>query len=127
MPGGVRMTDATADQTFRAVMTVEPPALATPLAQATREFVFGQVWPRPGLSRRDRRWITLTCVAAADAPQPIDDHVYAALNSGDTQAYLDAAQREIGALSLANHVCDLVQAGRTTVQEGMRLIGRAHE
>jgi MSHA biogenesis protein MshE len=53
--------------------------------------------------------------------------VIAALNSGDTQAYLDAAQREIGALSLANHVCDLVQAGRTTVQEGMRLIGRAHE
>jgi 4-carboxymuconolactone decarboxylase len=72
-----------ADQTFRDVMTVDPPAPATPLAQATREFVFGQVWPRPGLSRRDRRWITLTCVAAADAPQPIDDHVYAALNSGD--------------------------------------------
>ena len=77
------MTSATADQTFRAVMTVEPPALATPLAQATREFLFGRVWPRPGLSRRDRRWITLTCVAAADAPQPIDDHVYAAMNSGD--------------------------------------------
>ena len=37
----------------------------------------------PGLSRRDRRWVTLTCVAAADSLQPIDDHVYAALNSGD--------------------------------------------
>jgi 4-carboxymuconolactone decarboxylase len=77
------MTSATADQTFRDVMTVEPPPLASPFALATREFVFGQVWPRPGLSRRDRRWITLTCVAAADAPQPIDDHVYAAMNSGD--------------------------------------------
>ncbi len=53
--------------------------------------------------------------------------VIAALNSGDTQAYLDAAQREIGALSLANHVCELVQTGRTTVQEAMRLIGRSYE
>ena len=48
------MISASADQTFRDVMTVEPPALASPFALATREFVFGQVWPRPGLSRRDR-------------------------------------------------------------------------
>jgi MSHA biogenesis protein MshE len=53
--------------------------------------------------------------------------VIAALNSGDTQAYLDAAQREVGAFSLAHHACELVQAGRTTVQEAMRLIGRSHE
>ena len=77
------MGSATADQTYREVMTVDPPAAATPFGQATRDFVFGQVWSRPGLSRRDRRWITLSCVAAADAPQPIDDHVYGALNSGD--------------------------------------------
>ena len=72
-----------AEQTFRDVMTQEPPTAATPLEVASRDFVFGEVWPRPGLSRRDRRWVTLTCVAAADSPQPIEDHVYAALNSGD--------------------------------------------
>jgi len=53
--------------------------------------------------------------------------VIAALNSGDTQAYLDAAQREVGSFSLAHHACELVRAGRTTVQEAMRLIGRSHE
>jgi 4-carboxymuconolactone decarboxylase len=74
-----------ADQTYREVMTVDPPPATTPLALATRDWVFGEVWPRPGLSRRDRRWVTLTCVAAADAPQPIADHVYAALNSGDLE------------------------------------------
>jgi 4-carboxymuconolactone decarboxylase len=79
------MGNATAEQTYREVMTVEPPGAATPLEVATRDFVFGQVWSRPGLSRRDRRWVTLTCVAAADAPGPIDDHVYAALNSGDIE------------------------------------------
>ncbi|GAB2844537.1 carboxymuconolactone decarboxylase family protein [Actinocorallia aurea] len=72
-----------ADLTFAEVMTREPTAAGTPLTAALRDFLFGEVWRRPGLSRRDRRWVTLTCVAAADAPGPIDEHVYAALNSGD--------------------------------------------
>ncbi|WP_036495063.1 carboxymuconolactone decarboxylase family protein [Nocardia sp. BMG111209] len=72
-----------AQQIYREVMTIEPPEPATPFEAATFEFVFGQVWSRPGLSRRERRWVTLTCVAAADSPQPIADHVYAALRSGD--------------------------------------------
>jgi 4-carboxymuconolactone decarboxylase len=79
------MGNDVADQTYREVMTVDPPPATTPFQQATREFVFGEVWRRPGLSRRDRRLVTLTCVAAADAPQPIEDHVYAALNSGDLE------------------------------------------
>jgi len=66
------------------VMAVaQEPTTETPFGRASRDFLFGQVWSRAGLSRRDRRWVTLTCVAAADAPQPIDDHVYAALASGD--------------------------------------------
>lgn len=47
------------------------------------DFVFAEVWQRPVLSRRDRRFITLACVAAADAETPLRDHVYAALSSGD--------------------------------------------
>ncbi|MCK9930734.1 carboxymuconolactone decarboxylase family protein [Frankia sp. Mgl5] len=77
------MGTAETAQTYREVMTVEPPEAATPVEAAARDFVFGQVWSRPGLSRRDRRWVTLTCVAAADSPHPIDAQVYAALNSGD--------------------------------------------
>jgi MSHA biogenesis protein MshE len=53
--------------------------------------------------------------------------VIAAFNSGDIQAYLDAAYRETGTLSLANHVCELVRSGRTSVSEAMRLIGHSHE
>jgi 4-carboxymuconolactone decarboxylase len=79
------MANADAQETYRAVMTVDPPAGATPFEQMTLDFVFGQVWPRPALGRRERRWVTLACVAAADSPQPIEDHVYAALNSGDIE------------------------------------------
>jgi len=74
-----------AEQTYREVMTVEPPTVATPFEGATLDFLFGRVWSRPGLGRRDRRWVTLTCVAAADAPEPMEAHVYAAMNSGDME------------------------------------------
>ena len=46
-------------------------------------FVFGEMWRRGVLTPRDRRWITLACVGAADAPIPMETHTYAALNSGD--------------------------------------------
>jgi len=46
-------------------------------------FVFGEMWRRGVLAPRDRRWITLCCVGAADAAFPIESHVWAALNSGD--------------------------------------------
>ena len=55
----------------------------SPFAQASLDFVFGQIWSRGGLSRRDRRWVTLACLAGADTVGPMNDHVYAALNSGD--------------------------------------------
>lgn len=72
-----------ADDLYRRVMRAEPPTAGTPLDAATRDFVFAEVWSRPGLSVRDRRFVTLACVGAADAVAAIDAHVYAALASGD--------------------------------------------
>jgi 4-carboxymuconolactone decarboxylase len=71
------------DELYRTVMRAEPAEAETPFDMASRDFLFGQVWNRPGLSIRDRRIVSLACVAAADAVGPIDDHVYAALSSGD--------------------------------------------
>lgn len=68
---------------YRDVMLADPPEAPTPFIDAQRNFLFGQIWSRPGLSRRNRRWVTLTCVGAADSLQPIEDHVSAALRSGD--------------------------------------------
>ena len=68
---------------YREVMVADPPVALSPLAAATEHFVFERVWARPGLSRRDRRFVTLACVCAADAVASIDEQVYAALASGD--------------------------------------------
>lgn len=72
-----------AKRAFADIMTIPAPEDSSPAAVVMLEFVFADVWQRPVLSRRDRRFVTLPCVAAADAEGPLKDHVYAALNSGD--------------------------------------------
>jgi 4-carboxymuconolactone decarboxylase len=71
-------------QRYQEVMVSEAPPPMTPyLDKGVVDSVFGELWDRPGLSRRDRRWVTLACVAAAAVDEPIHQHVYAALASGD--------------------------------------------
>jgi 4-carboxymuconolactone decarboxylase len=75
---------ATGLQQFAEVMTVDPPEDTSPaISDGLIDFVFAEIWSRPGLSRRDRRFVTLACVAAADSDDPLEQHVYAALRSGD--------------------------------------------
>jgi 4-carboxymuconolactone decarboxylase len=72
------------EEEFRIVNLVDAPARNTPYQQAgILNFVFGHVWQRPGLSRRDRRFITVPCVGFSEAPMPIMSHVGSALHSGD--------------------------------------------
>src|SRR5207302_542772 len=73
----------TADDTYRSVMMTEPPAGQTPLEVMEREQLFGGLWARPGLSVRDRRFVTIACASAAVDATSMDEHVYAALASGD--------------------------------------------
>ncbi|MET0241291.1 MAG: carboxymuconolactone decarboxylase family protein [Sphingobium sp.] len=50
-------------------------------------FVFGEMWRRPGLDERSRRWITVVGVCDSAAYTPIHSHIYAAMKSGNaTQA-----------------------------------------
>lgn len=69
---------------YQEVMVSEaPPPVSPYIEKGVVDSVFGELWNRPGLSRRDRRFITLACVAAAAVDEPIQQHVYAALASGD--------------------------------------------
>lgn len=45
--------------------------------------VFGDLWTRDGLPDRERRLISITCVCLASVPGAIDQHLRAALVSGD--------------------------------------------
>jgi len=45
--------------------------------------VFAELWTRPGLPDRDRRWISISCVCVAGNTSAIRQHMEAALRSGD--------------------------------------------
>jgi 4-carboxymuconolactone decarboxylase len=69
---------------FAAVMVFPAPPPATPYFEGgILNFVFGEVWMRPGLDQRARRWITLVGVADSSAATPIRTHTYAAMASGN--------------------------------------------
>lgn len=69
---------------FTYTMTTPPPKPDSPYyANGIRNFVFGEMWCRPGLDMRARRFITLACVACAGEIVPIQTHFYAAMKSGD--------------------------------------------
>ncbi|MGX9787763.1 carboxymuconolactone decarboxylase family protein [Mycobacterium sp. MMS18-G62] len=67
---------------YREIMAVEPVEPATARAATLIDFVFAEIWSRPGLQLRDRRLIALTCAAGADAHTSVSDHFYAALKTG---------------------------------------------
>jgi 4-carboxymuconolactone decarboxylase len=77
------MTTRNASDIYREVMTQEPPQWTTPEEEDRYNYLFGELWGRPGLGRRERRWVTLVCVGFDTDQQAMDDQVYAALNSGD--------------------------------------------
>lgn len=69
---------------FSSVMMFPAPAPVTPYFEAgIINFVFAEVWMRPGLDRRARRWLTLVGVADSSATTPIRTHTYAAMASGN--------------------------------------------
>jgi len=70
---------------WREVMGFEPPPVEDPYAEFTTE-LFDRVWGRPGLSRRDRRLVSLTAIATRGLQMPLGVHIEAAISSGDVTA-----------------------------------------
>ena len=72
-----------------------PPAIpsavanvAPKLAQLTTELLFGDVWERPQLSKRDRSLITCAVLTALYRPEQLRGHLGRALDNGLSQEEL---------------------------------------
>jgi 4-carboxymuconolactone decarboxylase len=74
---------ARAARKYREVTTSDPPPPTDAYLETTLDAVFGDVWTRPGLSRKERRWISLTCASCDGARVARESHMRAALASGD--------------------------------------------
>jgi 4-carboxymuconolactone decarboxylase len=65
---------------------VRPYAQAVPkLAELGRDVLFGDVWERPGLSKRDRSLITVAALVASHRPGQMEFHMTRALDNGVTE------------------------------------------
>ncbi len=70
-------------KTFEEVLGIPCTRLDTPFREAARDYVFAEVWSRPGLDRRSRFWITLAAVAATGVELATRTYLNAALGSGE--------------------------------------------
>ncbi|MET0179684.1 MAG: carboxymuconolactone decarboxylase family protein [Novosphingobium sp.] len=69
---------------FDKTMTFGGPPPVTPFFEAgILNFVFAEMWHRPGLDERSRRWVTLVGVCDSRAETPIKSHMHAAMASGN--------------------------------------------
>ena len=66
-------------------------AIAPEFAKLTKDFLFGDIWERPGLSQRDKSLITVTCLVALNRIEQVDFHLKKALENGLTKEELVAA------------------------------------
>ena len=103
----------------------EPEPATSPMVALTRGFVFGQVWGRPGLNRRDRRLVTIPCTTVVDGVGPARAHLFGSLASGDlTRRELEQAITLCGTADrdrlapnpVAAQACE--RAGKRSVRQG---------
>jgi 4-carboxymuconolactone decarboxylase len=60
-------------------------AVTPKLMDLTEKVLFGDVWERPGLSKRDRSLITVAVLTALYRPEQLHGHVQRALANGVTK------------------------------------------
>ncbi|MGO1345876.1 MAG: carboxymuconolactone decarboxylase family protein [Bifidobacterium psychraerophilum] len=65
--------------------------IAPKLAEITDDVLFGQVWSRPALSRRDRSLVTVAALAALGRNDQLRSHLALALDNGMTADELSEA------------------------------------
>ena len=55
------------------------------LAELTDKVLFGDVWERPGLSKRDRSLVTVAALIALNRPEQLRHHLQRARDNGVTR------------------------------------------
>lgn len=62
--------------------------IAPKMAELTDEVLFGDIWERPGLSKRDRSLITVSALIAMNRPDQLRSHLALARKNGVTETEL---------------------------------------
>jgi 4-carboxymuconolactone decarboxylase len=60
-------------------------AFVPALVDYTNDVVYGDLWERPGLSKRDRSLVTLAALIATYRPEQLETHLTRAIGNGVTK------------------------------------------
>jgi 4-carboxymuconolactone decarboxylase len=88
-PSSTQPASTTAPARTRAQQLVGD--VAPKLAELTDDVLFGDVWARPQLGRRDRSLITVSALVAMDRPDQLRSHLTLAKQNGLTEEELSEA------------------------------------
>lgn len=69
--------------------------LSPSFAKLTDEFLFDDIWNRPGLSPRDKSLITISVLLAMGRGEQAESHIKLGLENGLTEAEIEAAMTHI--------------------------------
>lgn len=88
--------------------------IAPKLAELTDDVLFGDIWERPGLAKRDRSLITVAALIALNRPDQLRSHIALAQRNGVTEqeivetitqlAFYSGWPNAISAVSVAREV-----------------------
>jgi 4-carboxymuconolactone decarboxylase len=94
-----------------------------PFQEFITRYAWGEIWQRPGLTRRERSLITLATLVALNREQEFRMHIRAAFNNGVTEEEIRELLIHTGiycglpAANAAIHAAEEVMAERTGRQE----------
>lgn len=83
-------------KSFPPIAPPELHAVAPRLARFTDEVLFGDAWERPGLSPRDKSFVTCAALIATDRAQHLEFHARRALDNGLTPRELGELVTHLG-------------------------------
>jgi 4-carboxymuconolactone decarboxylase len=88
--------------------------IAPKLAELTDNVLFGDVWERPGLAKRDRSLVTVSALIAMNRPDQLRSHLVLARQNGVTEteiieaithlAFYTGWPNAVGAVAIAREV-----------------------
>jgi 4-carboxymuconolactone decarboxylase len=88
--------------------------IAPKLADLTDNVLFGDIWERPGLSKRDRSLVTISALIALNRPDQLRSHLARARQNGVTEseiveaithlAFYSGWPNAVGAVAVAREV-----------------------
>ncbi|MEJ0069548.1 MAG: carboxymuconolactone decarboxylase family protein [Pseudomonadota bacterium] len=86
------------------------------LVDYTDTLIYGDVWERPDLSKRDRSLVTVAALVATCRPEQLNSHIERALKNGVTQAEISEIITHLAfyagwpsAMTAAHVLCDVLE------------------